>query len=60
MRPVDRSGIPKPHLGSYGDSWGGLPFAIRTRSLARNREQIRRLLEPGFKPRVGLVLGGNP
>jgi hypothetical protein len=38
----------------------GLPFVIRTRSLGRNREQIRGLLEPGFKPRVGLLLGGNP
>jgi hypothetical protein len=37
----------------------GLPSVIRTRSLARNREQIPRLLEPGFNPRVGLLLGGD-
>jgi hypothetical protein len=37
----------------------GLPIVIRTRFLARNREQIRRLPEPGFKPRVGLMLGGD-
>ena len=32
----------------------------RDLALARDREQIRRLPEPGFKPRVGLLLGGNP